>query len=557
MALRQVLEDLVLKAASRNARLTAISSVARGGDVLFAEAVRSLTAPGDPLPWKCLLPFNREDFIRHDLECGPDGQAMGEKERSEYARRAQACLQHSLPAAEVTSPATIHSDPEQREEAYLECGYRIVDEADVMIFLLMRDEFEMLSAPAAPPASAARGAGTFAEGCYARAAGWPMVLLNAEAENIWSSRRMLNVPTDEDGKESWFVDPVVTDIVAQAAAGGSDDAAIQQELVTGLSAPKTPSRESVNLMGAQLGALANRHQGHAQNGYRLVLRFHLAASALAALGATVLLVEHPAAVPAMLLGVLALLALVKPGFAFAAWWLEHRLHHRGTREVWLHARVLGELCRGAVATWPLPVAPRAAPDEEDFPRIKRMIRTLRLLREQDGAAAVRDQPREPHETQLEADMRVACGRYITERLRDQAAYYGRKHQRAATEEHCWRRRFQIATWVAIVGGLALAGARLWLAAGNHPLSATIEHMLEAIIIIAPFVAAHCLGTMTIRDARRRCRRYAELQEYLNRLAETLEHTQANPSRIRLIEHAERTLIEEQHEWFSVMRNLSV
>lgn len=42
-----------------------------------------------------------------------------------------------------------------------------------------------------------------------------------------------------------------------------------------------------------------------------------------------------------------------------------------------------------------------------------------------------------------------------------------------------------------------------------------------------------------------------------RLADTLEQTQANPSRIRLIEHAERTLTEEQHEWFSVMCNLSV
>jgi hypothetical protein len=48
-----------------------------------------------------------------------------------------------------------------------------------------------------------------------------------------------------------------------------------------------------------------------------------------------------------------------------------------------------------------------------------------------------------------------------------------------------------------------------------------------------------------------------MQHYLRRLADTLKNTKANPSRIRIIEHAERLMIEEQHEWFSVMRNLSV
>jgi hypothetical protein len=81
--------------------------------------------------------------------------------------------------------------------------------------------------------------------------------------------------------------------------------------------------------------------------------------------------------------------------------------------------------------------------------------------------------------------------------------------------------------------------------------------LEAGIIIGPFVAAHCLGMMTILDSRRRSARYEEMAAYLRRLADTLEKTEANPSRLRLVEHAEGILIEEQHEWFSVMRNLIV
>jgi hypothetical protein len=53
------------------------------------------------------------------------------------------------------------------------------------------------------------------------------------------------------------------------------------------------------------------------------------------------------------------------------------------------------------------------------------------------------------------------------------------------------------------------------------------------------------------------RRYPEMERYLNRLADTLAQCNGNPSRLRLIEQAERMMIEEQHEWFSVTRNFSV
>ena len=70
-------------------------------------------------------------------------------------------------------------------------------------------------------------------------------------------------------------------------------------------------------------------------------------------------------------------------------------------------------------------------------------------------------------------------------------------------------------------------------------------------------SAYSLATMSLLDCRRRERRYDEMSSFLERTRDTLGRTESNASRLRLIEQAERSLIEEQHEWFSVMRNLNV
>ena len=85
----------------------------------------------------------------------------------------------------------------------------------------------------------------------------------------------------------------------------------------------------------------------------------------------------------------------------------------------------------------------------------------------------------------------------------------------------------------------------------------LEKSLTALLIIAPFFATFCLGMITILDSRRRSKRFEEMRHYLVRLADTLANCSSNPSRLRLIEHAERMLIEEQHEWFSATRNANV
>ena len=87
--------------------------------------------------------------------------------------------------------------------------------------------------------------------------------------------------------------------------------------------------------------------------------------------------------------------------------------------------------------WPLPLQPLDAADEEDFPRLKRLIRTLRLMRDMDEKAAVRGSVREPTETSLEANMREACRIYIEGRLVDQENYYSEHAPRHTAVEKFW------------------------------------------------------------------------------------------------------------------------
>lgn len=105
----------------------------------------------------------------------------------------------------------------------------------------------------------------------------------------------------------------------------------------------------------KLGDRANSHQHRTLATLQSVLLFHLAASSMAAIGATILIVDSRTVVVVAWLYALTAFALVKPALAFSAFVLERRLHGGGNREGWLHARVLEEMVRGALATWPLPI----------------------------------------------------------------------------------------------------------------------------------------------------------------------------------------------------------
>jgi hypothetical protein len=226
-----------------------------------------------------------------------------------------------------------------------------------------------------------------------------------------------------------------------------------------------------------------------------------------------------------------------------------------------------------------------------------------------------DEPSQ-RETQGEADLRAGIHHYIADRLSDQREkYYRRKYPQHRVQEVLWHRVWFVAILATICIGLLLAGHKYrerhsgkppnrppiaHFVANTPPPSAnaTVEtastpppspvHTMEAaapiskgtppddadhkalhhpwkgpwpwveaLIIICPFIATFAIGMGTVLDCRRRARRYPEMVRYLARIEETLRQCRANPSRLRIIEQAERMMIEEQHEWFSVTRNFTV
>src|SRR6185436_18417003 len=132
----------------------------------------------------------------------------------------------------------------------------------------------------------------------------------------------------------------------------------------------TPSMRAVAHLRNALDASADSHQSSTLVSLRLILTMHLLATGVAATLATVLAeVEWVERLlpryAAHALWAIAVLAALKPAIAAVALLVEKRLHRQGSRETWTHARVLAELCRGALAMWPLPRQPLDAQDEED------------------------------------------------------------------------------------------------------------------------------------------------------------------------------------------------
>ena len=154
-AIKEALRDLLKKAEAAGARLTAISSLARGADILFAEACEELG-----ISWRYLVPFAWDDFLQKDFATDQRGMALTDEERAILRARAERLRRISFgeaPAREadesnkdvpnvfpdpaVVTQGVVTSDPESLDSAYQDCSYRTVDESDVMVFVLRDDEF--------------------------------------------------------------------------------------------------------------------------------------------------------------------------------------------------------------------------------------------------------------------------------------------------------------------------------------------------------------------------------------------------------------------------------
>src|SRR5436190_7077952 len=114
-AVQAEIASLTKAAADIGARLTSVSSIALGADLIFAE---ECLAAG--IPWKCLLPFPKEEFRKDDFT------------PADWTR-VEACLARAYRVETLSQEIPARDDA--RNLAYLNCGHRTVELADVMMML--------------------------------------------------------------------------------------------------------------------------------------------------------------------------------------------------------------------------------------------------------------------------------------------------------------------------------------------------------------------------------------------------------------------------------------
>jgi len=525
VVLRAELANLKRSAAEVGAGLVALSSIARGADLIFAE---ECLAAG--LPWKCLLPFVKEEFVR----CGEFKE--GEPERVE------ACFNKDYPVEVLLDG--IPADKEARDEAFQKCGHRMIEEADV-ILLLWDDK------------DSQRVGGTSEMAAYAEILGKPRWIWNPHSgevrrplwpgEKEWSGRRLFCSQVTD----------LLRDKVAQIPPAPDEP-----------SDPPifSPRQRGLKVLFKRLDALALSHQTSTQRGMQKVLLAHLFATGAAALAVTLLAEEsrkYLGELPVMAV-VLALafsaVVMAKPLLAALALRWEQLLHNRKSQETWARARVAAELCRSALTCWGFAGAPLTVFTDEDFPHFKRLLRTLRMARELDVAV----------------DRMPECDRHFDAyrlcRIENQMAYFQRKQREAAQERDLWQSRFVFATQFVIIAGIffgVIEALMVCFSLGaveevHEPgLCPTTEqyHLIFAAasfcLIVAPFYASYALAMLSIRDCRRRHERYLAMTKFLTRQQNRLSHIKSSASRVAAVENTERMLMEELHEWYSVVSSMKV
>ena len=398
----------------------------------------------------------------------------------------QAVSTHIEPPAEGNRPAGA-----ARNDAFLECGIRTVDNCEVLVAV-----WDGL------PARGSGGTGDIVG--YARSQKKPLVWIHALTGAV-VEENLAAVPEAA---------PPATGLAAAHALdlreGGLPE--LQATL-------------------AYFDEAAVRHAPAARELITRMILLHLTATAVALL--------------APLLGFWAWVAFVLIMLKITALLYADRLQHRGQQvhHEWLRHRIVAELCRSAVGTWPLRFSDCVhqsfmVPGFRDW---QRSLRLWRLLKP-------------PIERDVEA-MKTA---YDQGRMEEQICYFTTQLERAEKKLGTWRRVAKYSTRAAI----ACAVLVLVLSIGHHPpasasqsdipeLTQMMKDVLKYFSLVLPLLSASVLHWLVAQDCGRRAVRNREMLSFLIRARERVRAVTTWSGLERLVSETETMLLLEVLEWHSL------
>ena len=339
-----------------------LSSIAEGGDQLFVQQALQRN-----LAWHAILPMAHEEFAR-DFDATGWSKVQAMLKRAEHMQ--------------------VSSDPEPREDSYLDCGMETVNGSDLLIAVWNGEP--------------ARGKGGTAEVIeYARSIGRPIIFI----DSVTGERRF------ENWKHLDVHELALTSLnkLPEARTWGGNPFKAPYEVFAfqqKCDFEATRSAPGVRRMTVSTVLL------------------HVLATFVAAAGlAYSLHFASLAWVKFMLLTIGVIAAFV----------LRRRSH---SERSWVKCRLAAEFCRSALATWGLPRATNLLQDL-DLPVVHHLARSLRILHGR--AAAVNPVP-------IADFQRI----YRELRIEDQLEYYRKQERRALPLLRRLRKTFWFATILAMV-----------------------------------------------------------------------------------------------------------
>lgn len=481
---RRIREALVRIEAHTGGPLAAISSAAKGADTLFVEAVQERN-----WPWFLLLPFPEDEFFNnadfdHDRDALARARHLASRATGRYIEPRQAG------GAEVA-----------RNAAFEACSFRTVDECDVLVAVWKGPEQDI------------KRGGTSATVLRAREQGKPLIWIHAETGQM-VEEGLSELPKDRKTNEP------STASAPLAQAAGADGLEVLKRTLLAYDekasdhGPKARELLSsliwMHLLGTSVGLIAPVFDA---------LPWY-AGFELPWLGGLALLVVAPVAFKLVILVIAAIRG--------------RRLHH--LKEEWLHHRIVAELCRSAVGTWPLHHASRAH-EALIVPGFREWQRTLSRWHLFSAA---------PGDTQASKQ------EYLEHRLRDQLKYFRGELAKAKGKLRWWRPAAKYATPLAILSGVA-AVIMGWKHGEHSAAFDTTKAILKYLSLILPLAAGWAFSWLVSQDYGRRVARNGYMIEYLEAMERRLQAAATREVVDRLVAESETMLLLEVLEFNSVSR----
>lgn len=463
---------------------TGVSQLAVGADTLFTQAMAELG-----WPQRIFLPQARDEFLAAEGSDGPD-----------FLPQDREVVRALLDSAHVIEERVV-SHANTRVDRFQEANLSIVDEADVLICLQVRE-------------AEGRPGGTAELMSKALARRRPVLLLTLRSDEGEGPLLELSRVGEPQAAHLSFPSVLLNGPAFPAAT------------------PDPVGLPGLDSYVKAIKASASSQAGQSRVGFQfaagVVIGTHVCATLLALLA---LKLSH---VPEWVIGVLLLME------SALLWWgyrTHQALHNEHALREWAMARLCAEVARSVNSLRGMPVGLDHLRQMGVPPELDSLNKTLNVLH-------LRDNRSSPP-----ADLPSLKHRYLSERLNQassgQLAYY-RKEKSVA------HRRFQMASRLFMaLSILALLATLSKLALMLHPPGdwAVWKSVAGPAAILLPVVAVGIMSLATAMDWEARAHSFDDMQHFVARQAALVEMASSLREFTSLVLQTEARLLAETLSWF--------